>query len=164
MLLALGVTTRSLLVCFGFNKVATGKPPYLLRATFHLEPTIEPLTAYTAAGAEALGAGLCVIGLWRCVVLPLPALINSATLMHVWWAVLAPFRWWIDRVNRIAFNSRVFHPSSITLTGCLVLIAFRWQDLDTLLRPWRLTASRATSPSPDAPRPPSGRYRPEARV
>ncbi|MEZ5667747.1 MAG: hypothetical protein R3F55_10015 [Alphaproteobacteria bacterium] len=138
------MTTGFLLIWFGLNRIVTGNVPALVSQSVDLEGMATDWIGVAAgAGQVAVGA-CCALGLFRLVMLPLQALINGATAVRVWWAILDPFRWYIEGVDRIVFNSQVFYPASITFAACLLLIAFRSEDrwaLDTLL--FRRAASRS---------------------
>ncbi|GMG81360.1 hypothetical protein LNKW23_05730 [Paralimibaculum aggregatum] len=142
-LLALRVTTGFLLVWFGLSKVVTASPPLFLKRSVELGPDLAQAVGVAAGSAEAVIGVLCVLGLWRRLVLPLQALINGFTAAAVWWAILDPFRWYITGVDRIVFNSHVFYPASITFAACLVLIAFREHDAYALDRLRRRAAAPA---------------------
>lgn len=133
-LLALRVTTGFLLVWFGLDKVVTGRAPLMVQRNVELGDAMGTGIGLFVGGAEVLIGGLCVIGLWRRLALPLQALINGGTAASVWWAILDPFRWYISGVDRIVFNSQVFYPTSITFAACLLLIAFRHHDTFALDR------------------------------
>ncbi len=108
----------------------------MVQRNIELDGSMAAVVSIIAGGGEVLIGTLCVLGLWRRLALPIQALINGATAVSVWWAILDPFRWYISGVDRIVFNSHVFYPTSITFASCLLLIAFRKQDnlaLDTLL-------------------------------
>ena len=124
-LLFLRVTTGFLLVWFGLNKLVSGSAPLMVQRNLELDDSMAAAVSAITGGGEVLIGTLCVIGLWRRLALPLQALINAATAVSVWWAILDPFRWYITGVDRIVFNSHVFYPTSITFAACLVLIAFR---------------------------------------
>ncbi|MXN65361.1 DoxX family membrane protein [Stappia sp. GBMRC 2046] len=143
-LLLLRVTTGFLLVWFGLNKVVSGSAPLAVRRSFEIDGALQTAVGLAAGVGEVLVGALCVLGLWRRLVLPVQAVINGSTAVMVWWAILDPFRWYITGVDRIVFNSHVFYPTSITFAACLLLIAFREQDtlaLDTLRAKRRLEAA-----------------------
>ena len=122
------MTTGFLLIWFGLNRIVTGNVPALMSQAVDLEGMeTDWLGIAAGAGQVAVGAA-CALGLFRVVALPIQALINGATAVRVWWAILDPFRWYIDGVDRIVFNSQVFYPASITFAACLLLIAFRRED------------------------------------
>lgn len=135
-LLLLRVTTGFLLVWFGLNRIVTGSVPALVSQSVDLEGAATDWIGIAAGVGQVAVGGLCALGLLRIVALPIQALINGATAVRVWWAILDPFRWYIEDVDRIVFNSQVFYPASITFAACLLLIAFRKEDrwaLDTLV-------------------------------
>ena len=135
-LLLLRVTTGFLLVWFGLNRIVTGNVPALVSQAVDLEGMSADWIGIAAGVGQVTVGTLCVLGLLRVVALPIQALINGATAVRVWWAILYPFRWYIEGVDRIVFNSQVFYPASITFAACLLLIAFRADDrwaLDTLV-------------------------------
>lgn len=130
-LLLLRVATGFLLVWVGLRKIVSAKTPFALRK-LEIDPAVGELLSVTAGVAELAIGVFCVIGLWRWLVLPLQALIHGFTAASVWWAIVDPYRWYIEGVDRIVFNSHVFYPTSITFAACLVLIAFRHQDVFAL--------------------------------
>ncbi len=128
-LLFLRITTGFLLIWVGLDKIVSAKAPFAVGRNFELNGTVSSLLGYVS-GSVQLGIGiLCVIGLWRRYALPLQALIHGFTMISVWWAVIDPYRWYIIGVDRIVFNSHVFYPTSITFAACIILIAFRDQDV-----------------------------------
>jgi putative oxidoreductase len=127
-LLLLRITTGFLLVWFGLNKVVKGSVPRAFRPLVEKDTTMETVVSWVAGGAEVVIGALCVLGLLRKLALPAQALINGFTAFSVWWAIVDPFRWYIDGVDRIVFNSAVFYPTSITFAACILLIVFRHQD------------------------------------
>ncbi|MEO3415291.1 DoxX family protein [Roseovarius sp. CAU 1744] len=146
-LLLLRVTTGFLLVWSGLAKIVKAKAPFALRSV-ELSDTMNAVLGYAAGGAQLVIGVLCVIGLWRKYALPLQALIHGFTAASVWWAIIDPYRWYIDDVDRIVFNSHVFYPTSITFAACLLLIAFRQRDriaLDSLIG----DAQRRVSETPE---------------
>ncbi|WP_299641016.1 hypothetical protein [uncultured Tateyamaria sp.] len=135
-LLLLRVTTGFLLVWGGLNSVVKGNAPFGLGRNLHLSETMGTLLGYSVGAMQVAIGALCVIGLWRRVVLPVQAIIHGFTAISVWWAIVDPYRWYISGVDRIVFNSHVFYPTSITFAACVVLIALRPQDrwaTDTLV-------------------------------
>ncbi len=132
----LRVATGFLLVWIGLNRIVTGSVPGLVRANVDLEGASADWLGI-AIGAGQLLVGLCcAVGLLRVIVLPIQALMHGYTVLHVWWAVLDPYRWYIEDVDRIVFNSHVFYPVIITFAACVLLFAFRREDrwaLDTLI-------------------------------
>ena len=126
-LLLLRVTTGFLLVWSGLSKIVDAKAPFALRG-MELGDTMKAMIAYSSGGVQLVIGVLCVIGLWRRYALPLQALIHGFTAASVWWAIIDPYRWYIDGVDRIVFNSHVFYPTAITFAACLVLIACRSRD------------------------------------
>lgn len=142
-LLVLRVTTGFLLVWVGLNKIVTGNVPFMIRDVAGLDGMLRTAVSLGAGAGEVLVGALCVLGLWRRLVLPVQAAINGVTAASVWWAIVDPYRWYISGVDRIVFNSHVFYPTSITFAACLLLIAFRPQDawaMDNLR--WRGAAGR----------------------
>ncbi|WGH78468.1 hypothetical protein [Jannaschia ovalis] len=147
-LVLLRVTTGFLLIWFGLDKIVSGSAPLFVRRAFELSDGAAATIGLLTGGAEVAIGGLCVLGLFRSVALPLQAVINGITAAGVWWAIVDPFRWWVTGVDRIVFNSHVFYPTSITFAACLLLIAFRAEDrfaLDTLRAGARRQASSSAS-------------------
>lgn len=136
-LLILRVTTGFLLVWVGLDKLINQKAPSLMRRSFELSDAVQSALG-VGAGLAELAIGVCVvIGLWRRIVFPLQAAINAITAASVWWAIVDPYRWYIEGVDRIVFNSHVFYPTSITFAACVLLVVFRPFDrlaLDEVLR------------------------------
>ncbi len=126
-LLGLRVATGFLLVWVGLKKLVEPKTPFFLRK-YEIAPETGEIIGLLVGGAELLIGVLCVVGLFRRAVLPLQALIHGFTAASVWWAIVDPYRWYIDGVDRIVFNSHVFYPTIITFMACVILILFRRQD------------------------------------
>ena len=147
-LLLLRVTTGFLLIWSGLAKIVKAKAPFALRS-MELSETMNAVIGYAAGAAQLVIGVLCVIGLWRRYALPLQALIHGFTAASVWWAIIDPYRWYIDGVDRIVFNSHVFYPTSITFAACLLLIAFRRRDTIALDRLF----GDAPQPAADVPQP-----------
>lgn len=135
-LVFLRIATGFLLIWGGLNKIVTGSGPFALRSA-ELDATTANLIGLGAGGAQLVIGVLCVIGLWRVVVYPLQALIHGFTAASVWWAIIDPYRWYIEGVDRIVFNSAVFYPTIITFAACVLLIAFMRADR------WSVDAVRA---------------------
>lgn len=127
-LFLLRVTAGFLLVFWGLEKIVSGTPTIFIWRNTDLGEATNTAIASVTGGAQFLIGICCVIGLWRKVVLPLQTLINGVTAAGVWWAIVDPFRWYIEDVDRIVFNSHIYYPTSITFAACLLLICFRRED------------------------------------
>lgn len=141
-LLLLRITTGFLLVWVGLDKIVSGKAPFQVARNFELDAATGAILGYTFGGVQLVIGTLCVIGLWRRIVLPLQAAILGSTAVSVWWAIIDPFRWYITGVDRIVFNSHVFYSTSITFAACILLISFRHHDAFALDR-WRHDAPKS---------------------
>ncbi|WP_108661711.1 DoxX family protein [Acuticoccus kandeliae] len=131
-LLFLRVAAGFLLVWFGLDKIVAGHAPLAVQRSVDLEATLATAIGLATGAGEVVIGGLCVVGLWRKVALPLQALINGSTAAMVWWAIVDPFGWYITGVDRIVFNSHVFYSTIITFAACVLLITFQREDVWSL--------------------------------
>jgi uncharacterized membrane protein YphA (DoxX/SURF4 family) len=127
-MLFLRVATGFLLVWGGLSKLVNTSLPLQVGRNFELDAASAATVAYASGGAQLVIGALCVIGLWRRIMLPLQALIHGFTAISVWWAIIDPYRWYISGVDRIVFNSHVFYPTIITFAACVLLMTFRSHD------------------------------------
>jgi putative oxidoreductase len=132
-LLALRISIALLVLLWGVGKIVDSEHAIAISDNFYLGllslPSLMPILGVAQVGVSVLA----MVGLLRTVVDPLMLLINLGSMIGVWRSIVDPWGWFLDGTNVL------FFPSLIVAAGCLVLIAFRDQEVLVLDR--KLTAA-----------------------
>jgi len=73
--------------------------------------------------AQCVLAILALVGLYRWIVDPVIAAINLGTVLSVRASIIDPWGWYLEETNNL------FFPSLTVFAGCLVLLAFRKEEI-----------------------------------
>jgi putative oxidoreductase len=127
-LLALRISIALLVLLWGVGKIVDSEHAIAISDNFYLGllslPSLMPILGVAQVGVSVLA----MVGLLRTVVDPLMLLINLGSMIGVWRSIVDPWGWFLDGTNVL------FFPSLIVAAGCLVLIAFRDQEVLVLDR------------------------------
>jgi putative oxidoreductase len=127
-LLGLRISIAFLVLLWGVDKILDPQHAIAVSDNFYLGLLSLPFLMPILGVAQVGVAILAMVGLLRTLVDPLILLINLGSLIGVWRSIVDPWGWFLDGTNVL------FFPSLIVAAGCLVLIAFRDQEVLVLDR------------------------------
>ncbi|SNS14391.1 DoxX family protein [Pseudomonas segetis] len=128
-LLLLRISLGWLLVIWGVNKVVNVEHGLAVANKFYFGLFASDNLLHAAGILQMLIGLLIVAGFMRRLVYPIQLLFSAATLLAVWQSVIDPWGWVFTG------SKALFYPSLIIFAGCLVVMAWRDEDLlalDTL--------------------------------
>ncbi|WP_339510631.1 DoxX family protein [Pseudomonas sp. RL_15y_Pfl2_60] len=128
-LMLLRISLGWLLVIWGVDKVVNIEHGLAVANKFYFGLLAFDNVLQAAGVLQVLVGLLIVAGFMRRLVYPIQLLLSASTLLAVWQSVIDPWSWFFTG------STALFYPSLIIFAGCLVVMAWRDEDLlalDTL--------------------------------
>lgn len=122
-LLFLRVSVALLVLIWGIDKIVNVEHAVGVSDRFYFG-ILSSRTLLPILGVAQCAVGvLALIGLYRSIVDPVIALINLGTLLAVHASIIDPWGWFLEGTNSL------FFPSLTVFAACLLLIAFRSEEI-----------------------------------